>query len=496
MSTRNRLPTLPQDAPAAVVIGGGIAGLTAARELMLEGFRVTVLEASGGFGGCVRTHEVAGLTLDAGAESFSTRSNAVPELLSELGLRDAVVYPTATGAWLELPGPDGTATAQRMPSTGILGIPANPRDPDIIKAIGNAAAVRAALDKVLPLGPLLKRERVSLADVVRERMGDQVLARLVTPIAAGVFSSDPAALDVDVVAPGLRAAMARHGSLGAAVGAMRAAAPAGSAVAGIRGGMGTMTTALVQSLTDGGARLLTDTPARAIRHARTRTGPQWSVFTDNGGFAADALVVATDGPTATKLLTETVPELAGDSPTAGPSVALVTLVLDLPELDVHPRGTGVLVAPGISSTGGRGVAAKALTHATAKWQWLAEAAGPGGHVLRLSYGRATVLGAKPDITPRVETGTDQELYEQALSDASALLDVSMTAQDVVGWDVVRWVGALPSAAVGHRDRVARIRVAVSNQPGLEVVGAWLSGTGLVAVITDARTRMARLAKRD
>ena len=48
----------------------------------------------------------------------------------------------------------------------------------------------------------------------------------------------------------------------------------------------------------------------------------------------------------------------------------------------------MLVAPG--STPGA-VRAKALTHATAKWPWLArrvrDAAGPGWHVVRLSYGR-------------------------------------------------------------------------------------------------------------
>lgn len=475
-------------ATSAVVVGGGIAGLTAAHDLRQRGFTVTVLEASPHFGGCVTSHEVAGLTLDAGAESFSTRSKAVADLAAELGLRQDIVYPAQGGAWLQLPGADPRASARPLPATGILGIPANPRDPDVVHAIGNAAAIRAALDKVMPLGSLVKRERVSLAEVVRERMGDQVLNRLVTPIAAGVFSSDPSVLDVDVVAPGLRAAMAKHGSLGAAVASIRADAPAGSAVSGLTGGMSRLTTALVDTLRGDGARLLTDARVTAIRESGRTSGARWAVRTAGNEFPADVLVMATDGPAAVDLLGESVPQLKQDMPAAGAGVALVTLVVDLPELDVNPRGTGVLVAPGVIDQNGFPVVAKALTHATAKWQWLSEATGPGSHVLRLSYGRA---GGQGEDHP--ETWSDEKLYEQALADAGVLLGLGIRGEDVVGWDVVRWVGALPAAAVGHRDRVARVRASVAGENTLEVVGAWLSGTGLAAVVGDTRARMRKLA---
>ncbi len=472
---------------SVVVVGGGIAGLTAAHDLRQRGFKVTVLEASPYFGGCVTSHEVAGLTLDAGAESFSTRSKAVADLAAELGLWQHIVYPAQRGAWLQLPGADPGASAQPLPATGILGIPANPREPDVVRAIGNAAAIRAALDKVMPLGSLVKRQRVSLAEVVRERMGEQVLNRLVTPIAAGVFSSDPSVLDVDVVAPGLRTAMAKHGSLGAAVASIRADAPAGSAVSGIAGGMNRLTTALIDTLRSGGVRLLADTRVTAIHEAEKSSGARWTVLSDGVEFTADVLVMATDGPTAVGLLGESVPPLKEDMPAPGAGVALVTLVVDLPELDVNPRGTGVLVAPGVTAQNGSPVVAKALTHATAKWQWLSETTGPGGHVLRLSYGRA-----EPHGTDRSETWSDEKLYEQALADAGVLLGIRIGGEDVVGWDVVRWIGALPAAAVGHRDRVARIRASVANKNGLEVVGAWLSGTGLAAVIGDTRARMRKL----
>ncbi|MCC3268018.1 protoporphyrinogen oxidase [Arthrobacter gengyunqii] len=485
-------PAVPGPAQkTGVVVGGGISGLIAARDLARTGVAVTLFEAGTELGGCVGTHSVAGLTLDSGAESFATRSRAVPDLMEELGLGDAIVQPNRDGAWLQLAGDDVAAAAQRMPQSGLLGIPADPRAPEIVQAIGRAGSARAALDKVLPVGSLVRRETVSLGEVVRARMGEAVLRRLVAPVVGGVYSSDPDVLDVDSVAPGLRAALAKHGSLSGAVASMRASAPAGSAVAGLAGGMGMLTRALEKDLLALGVNIRTGCPVTAVE----RSGSGWLVSAAAGAAPveetvfADALVMATDGPSASDLLTGSVPELAAARPGPGPGVALVTLVVDQPDLDAHPRGTGVLVAADVEA-----VDAKALTHATAKWQWLADSTGPGTHVLRLSYGRALSAedSAAAARTSPVKRG-DEDLFAQALADASVLLQIPLGVDDVVGWDVVRWVGALPSAAVGHHDRVAAVRAAVEAVPGLEVVGAWLAGTGLAAVTADTRTRIAGLA---
>ncbi|WP_347876232.1 protoporphyrinogen oxidase [Arthrobacter agilis] len=467
-----------------VVIGGGMAGLVGARTLLQRGFHVTLLERSGRFGGTVDGRVLGGLQLDSGAESFSTRSATVPSLAEELGLGDRIVAPDATGAWVQLPGKDLAASAQPLPSSGVLGIPADPSDPSVTAVIGRAGALRAALDRVLPVGPLATRTRVSLGELVRTRMGDEVLTRLVAPVAGGVFSADPDDLDVDSVAPGLRATMGRLGSLGAAAGALRQAAPAGAAVGGLAGGIAQLRDALVAELVAAGADLRTGEQVTAI----TRSGAAWTVTTEHSILArripADGVLVATEGRAAVDLLGPAIPAVAGERPDPVPGVALVTLIVDVPELDARPRGTGVLVARGVE-----GVAAKALTHATAKWAWLRDQAGPGSHVLRLSYGRVGDTPADVGLaTP------DDALYRHALADASSLLGVPMQEADVLDWDVVRWAGALPHASVGHRERLARIRALVADQSeSLAVTGGWLAGTGLVAVIDDARARAGVLA---
>lgn len=479
----------PAAGRTALVVGGGISGLLAARELARAGLRTTVLEAAEAWGGCVGRHDVAGLTLDSGAESFATRSAAVADLAAELGLGGNIVAPRPGGAWVQLPG-----GPRELPKTGVLGIPANPWDPEVRRSLGLRGSLRASLDKLLPASVGTTAEVSSVSALVRTRMGRRVLERLVEPVVGGVHSADPGLLDVDMVAPGLRAGITKHGSLAAAVAAQRKGTPsrvapsqgqpakAGSAVAGLKGGMHTLVTELVADLRARGVELRTGTAATAV--ARTQHG--WEVTAGEGGYRADVLVVALDGPSAVRLLRAAVPALAEHEPGPGPVVKLVTLVVDLPALDRRPRGTGILVAPQTA-----GIQAKALTHATAKWDWVAESAGRGRHVLRLSYGRSDGVPAhSAAAAPGLESASDTELLDMALQDASALLTVAVTRDALVDWDVVSWAGALPFAAVGHRQRVAEVRQVCAGTDGLLMVGGWLAGNGLAAVVADTRKQLA------
>jgi len=387
----------------------------------------------------------------------------------------------------------------------VLGIPANPWDPEVRRTLGLAGSLRAWLDTLLPASMGTGGAATSVAALVRARMGRRVLDRLVSPVVGGVHSADPALLDVDMVAPGLRAGLRTHGSLAAAVKAQRRAstpagpapqdstapqgsAPlqkAGSAVAGLRGGMHTLVTALLAELTDLGVTLRAGTPAAAVR--RTPTG--WKVTAGGEQYDAGRLVVAVEGPAAVGLLSEVLPEITALRPAAGPDVKLVTLVLDRPELDTAPRGTGVLVAPQSP-----GIQAKALTHATAKWAWLDQSTAPGRHVLRLSYGRGATTGA-PGSAPAgamAEPDTEADLLAAALRDASTLLGVGLSRDDLAGWDVVRWAGALPFASLGHKQRVARVRELCAAEGDLAVVGGWVAGNGLAAIVADTPRQIASL----
>ncbi|MDY7558303.1 protoporphyrinogen/coproporphyrinogen oxidase [Cryobacterium sp. 10C3] len=257
-----------------VVVGGGVAGLSAARECARVGLSVTVLEAGRDLGGALASHEVAGLTLDSGAESFAVRRNAVAEFIEGLGLADRVVQPNAAGAWLCLPSdrPGGPAVSVPMPRAGVLGIPGSPLAEDVRRVIGWPGALRAWLDRLMPV-LTIGREH-SLGELVRKRMGRRVLERLVEPVTAGVYTSSADDLEVDVVAPGLNAALTVTGSLSGAVLSLRSAAPAGSAVSGLRGGMAGLVTALRAELDRFDVEVFTEAAVTSIRPV---TAGPWQV---------------------------------------------------------------------------------------------------------------------------------------------------------------------------------------------------------------------------
>jgi oxygen-dependent protoporphyrinogen oxidase len=394
--------------------------------------------------------------------------------------------------------------AAPMPAAGLLGIPVTAWSADVRRAVGLLGAVRAAVGDRLPrrLGIHAGAGRTtSLGRLVRTRMGTRVLRDLVAPVVSGVYAADPDRIDVDAAAPGLRDALARHGTLAKAVGSLRAAAPPGSLVAGLAGGMTELVLALEADLRARGVQLRTGTPAIEIR----RIGQTWLVRAEGVTARAGVVMVCTPGDVAARLLATEAPSLTrtvgpvGDvgtvgtvgtvgieratEPAPGPApIVLATLVLRAPELDRAPRGTGVLVAREVTT-----VAAKAMTHGTAKWSWLREAAGPGRHVIRLSYGRAGEESRVPT--------SDDEFAALALRDASQLLGVELTTGQLEGFARTEWPDALPAPLPGQRALAVAAREELRGLPGIEVAGAWIAGSGLAAVVADAERAVALLLAR-
>ena len=403
-----------------VVVGGGLAGLTAARRAALGGAEVVVLEAADRLGGQLSRHTVGGIPLDAGAESFATRGGTVAALAESLGLGDDVVEPLEAPAWLFR----SDATAIALPATSLLGIPGTPLAADVVAVIGARAAWRAQLD-LLMLGQI-GSHATSLGQLVRTRMGRGVLEGLVAPVVRGVHSVDPDDLPVERADPRLRATMLDEASLQGSVRRLRDPAVAGAQVAGLRGGVARLIDALASEL---------DRLGVTVRRGARVEAADESGVTVAGGERLDGRVVIA---------------APGVSGRADPSrlVTLVTLVVDAPGLDAAPRGTGVLVVAG------SGVQARALTHVTAKWSWVAELAA-GRHVLRLSY----------DHDARTD---DAQAVESATRDASVLLGQPLPVPDDAA--VVTWERAAPRTHAVD---------------GMQYVGESVSGTGIAAVVAQA-----------
>lgn len=477
-------------ATRVVVVGGGVAGLVAALEWARIGATVTVLEASDRFGGAVETVTLDGLPVDLVADALPHRAAAhdaaargapaIDALLDELGLRELIEPAAQNPVWVV--GAGGTSDAAPLPTASVLGIPANPWADDVRRIIGWRGAWRAYLDRLRP--PLTIGHERSLGRLVRTRMGDRVADRLVAPLTRGLYGVEPDDIDVEIAAPGLSTALTRTGSLAGAVAALLPDDPTDHAPTRVtlRGGLAALPGALVARLRDLGAQLRTDAEVVSL----ARSGGAWAVgvSSESAGehapdpLAADVVVMAVGGAPASGLLAG-----AGiDVP--APSVRLrdvVTLVVDAPALDASPRGRAVY--PIAASLAIAPAAAVALVDATADWPWLAAAAGPGRHVLRVSLTPADSAAAAIAATPVASDANTDTVLTSAARAAEHLLGVELGEPRAAAHR--RIALELPASALDHAARTADVRRAAARHPGLSIVGAWMSGSGLAQVIADA-----------
>ncbi len=432
----------------AVVVGAGAGGLVAAWELARAGCDVTLLDAWKGPGGLLGRAVLEGVALDVGAEGYSVRGGAVAQLLADLDATELVARPKPGGAWLQT-----ASGAHPMPKRLVFGLPADPDADDVRAVVGELPGPRIASG--------------TLAEVARAGYGRRVLDDLVTPLVGGVYSAAPDDVTLADLAPGLAASVESGTPLREAVAAAAGEAPRGGAVHGLRGGMHGLVDLLVASARGtGNFELAVQEPVTGLG----RRPGGWRVRTTRRELDAELVVLAVPLDAAVRLL---------DGPVvpATSRIDVVTLVLDAPGLGgEEPRGTGVLVGAGVP-----GVTAKALTHSTAKWAWLREAA-DGREVLRLSYGRRG--------QPPATAGLDADaLTALVRADASTLLGRPVPEPVAVrrtGWAI------LPPGTPGLAD--AREWLTGQRSAGLGLAGAGIAGVGLASVVPQARAEVARLMR--
>ena len=196
------------------IIGGGIAGLSAAYELekaRQAGAEVeyTLFEARERLGGCLASEIVDGAVLERGPDSFLSEKPAAAELCRELGLgaellpsndAERKTYILVRNRLVALPdGPDVSGADQ----AGSHGADAAFQSADE-NADGDGAAASAAAER---------------ARRVRGRAGGAALwaprpwTRLADPLLSGIFGGDAAQLSARMVLPRLVEMESEYGSL-------------------------------------------------------------------------------------------------------------------------------------------------------------------------------------------------------------------------------------------------------------------------------------------
>ncbi|MET0901327.1 MAG: protoporphyrinogen oxidase [Mycobacterium sp.] len=439
-----------------VVVGGGISGLTAAyrlRRALGADARITLFDPADRLGGVLRTERVGGQSMDIGAEAFVIRRPEMPALLAELGLAARQIGTTGVRPLIY-----SQRRLHAMPTDTVNGIPSSAAS--MAGLADDATLSRMAVEPSRPMD-WRRGADPTVAAVVGDRFGVQVVARSVDPMLAGVYAGSAATIGLRAAVPTVAAALDRGApSLTEAVRSVLPPNTGAPVFGAIDGGYDVL---LRELITRSGARWVGAGVAELHRD-----GPHWVVVDDEGArWPADGVVLALPAPRLARLVGSVAPRAAA---AAGriETASSVVLALAVPGGTPLPQRSGVLVASG------ERLHAKAITLSTRKW-------GRRGNseLLRLSFGRFGDTIARAT--------SDDDLLAWALADLAEVFDVAVEPVDVC---VHRWLDAMPQYGPGHADLAAEIRAGLP--PGLAVTGSFLDGIGVPACVGAAGRAVSEL----
>lgn len=483
-----------------IVVGGGLAGLSAAESASRTGWHVTLVEASGRFGGVIETVRPDGWLVERSADSFIVNRPEAIRLVERLGLSDELVgiQQTARRALVLCRG-----RLEPVPSGFRLMAPGRLwsllRSP-ILSPRGRA---RIAAERWVPRRvPMTAAADESLESFVVRRLGREAFERLVQPLVAGIWTADPARLSMAAACPEFLEMERRHGSLTAGERARRAVvaeeaigARYGQFVS-LASGMGTLVSRYVEAVADRGVEMLQaavesiqplapSSEVRGSNDVQCTDGPNprgrtaWRVTFGTratpGAMSldADAVILAVPARVATLLVSgfdRLLAELLGEIAFAGS--AIVSFGFRREQV-AHPLDAAGMVVPRCERR-----RLLAASFSSSKFPGRA----PAGHVLV----RGFVGGA---LDPGAAALGDAELRRIVLADLSDLIGIR--GEPVLA-RVERWERAMPQYHIGHLERLASIEALLDRQPGLGLAGGSYGGVGIPQVIRSGEEAVIRI----
>lgn len=447
------------------IVGGGIAGLSAAWELekaRASGSEIdyVLYERSDRLGGCVRSEMVEGCIVEGGPDSFLSEKPAGRRLCREVGLGESMLgsndaerktYIVVKNRMIELP--DGL----------MFMVPTKLIPTALTRLFSLRTKLRMALELLHPPRPSEGDETV--ADLVRRHYGDEVVDRLSDPLLSGIYGGSSEQLSVRSVLPRMAEMEAKYGSLtrGMLAGRRRlkkAATGSGADRARqlplfttLRGGMASLVWALEARIAP--ERLQTGVRIESIE----RVGHGWVLRTAEGPEHFDGVIVATPAKVSAALLQPADAELSAELASVPyASSVTATFAYGVKDLAKLPDGFGFLVP----ASEGRAMAACTFVH-----RKFPERAPEGVGLLRCFLGgnRAAEL----------VDASEGELLALLQRD---LREIAGVTAEPLFTRVFRWKQTTAQYAVGHADRMRRVRSRLEQLPGLTLAGNAYDGVGV------------------
>jgi protoporphyrinogen/coproporphyrinogen III oxidase len=464
------------------VVGGGLSGLAALRELERrnsEG-RFLLIEREAKVGGLLRTHREGDFLIDEGADSWVTQKPMATQLCRELGLEAELMTGLTSGFSTLRSSASGPEQLVPMPPGLVYGVPTRARAFLQSPLVSFWGKMRIALDMVLPKGIAASQgeQDEAIGQFIQRRLGREAKEVLVGPLLAGIYSGDIDALSTQATFPNLLAAERDHRSLILALrkmartGAQKRSngAQSQSPFTTLRSGVAALPQAMLASLRRTTVMLSARACGIAFGSVQNASSGASVTSAAANGFTIDVraagtlttirckrLVLATRVPELLAMLDDRVGDdlRASFSRYKSESAATVFFAWPLKQVRHALHGTGFIVPPQARAV----TTIAACTYVSQKW---ASRAPEGTLLLRAFFGH-------------------KELCDLAERDLARILQIDGRPMLT---RLCRFPRASSQPLVGHLGQVAATKEKLrATYPGLFVVGGGFDATGISDCLT-------------
>ena len=449
----------------AVVIGGGISGLSAAVELKNRGFDVTILERENRVGGVIDTFEENGFRAESGSNSIMIQSQNSLDFLDSIGLKDKIdiANPVSKKRFFVR---YGKARAVPMSPISLL----------FTRLFTLCGKIRLFFE------PFVKKfdqdSEPSVSEFIEKRMGKEVLDYAINPFMAGVYGGNPDKLSVKYAFPPFWNLEQKYGSIiKGAIKSMKEKKATGNffkpMMISFEGGMRTLIDALKNKLNDS---IKTNVKILSIDITANGWEISWGNDTEDVCEEYDVVVIAIPAPNIKEL------------PLPG---ALSTRLSMLSTIKYAPVTTYTM-----------GFKRDAVSHKL-----------DGFGVLTPEKENLSILGSlfvssvfkgrapKDFVTltnyiggmrnPHYASMSESEIQKLVMTDIEKLLGVK---SQPIFKKMYYWKNAIPQYNLGYQKYLDLLQEVESTFPNLRFIGSYRGGVGVSACLENALQTAKKIAK--
>ncbi|OGQ05813.1 MAG: protoporphyrinogen oxidase [Deltaproteobacteria bacterium RIFCSPLOWO2_12_FULL_44_12] len=422
----------------AIILGAGIAGLTASYHLKRKGFSFLLLEKTLRCGGCLHTVTTNGTLLEKGPNSFLSSHDTLMAHAKELGL---------TGEMIQARESSKNRFVLRRGK--LISFPTSPAQFLKTPLLTPLGKLRLILEPLIAARSLNGEE--SIAQFVTRRLGKQAL-NLVKPMIHGIYAGDCEHLSIQAVAPKITEWEREYGSLFKALKKTRLLSQ-GQTLYSFKGGMQTLTDALYQTIQK---HCQLECQDIAITKLKEGWKVQWK---HQGGLReeeARVLILGLPAFEAARLLEDSNPGLALQLNTVPYApLAVIHLVVERSFINHPLNGFGFL-----SGAGGKNFLLGCLWSSS-----IFENRCPDSLALLTCF----VGGAK---NPTILQEGEDQIISKVLNELRQIFGSSFRIEEA---SLTRHTKALPQYTLGHPKKLEKIRAHLQKSPGLYLTGNYWEG---------------------